>query len=139
MNQTAIFWPMLAQVLLAYIVYAVLGRRRFGPLIAGTVRPRVFANRGGEPEGSATASNNLMNQFELPVLFYALCLSLYVTAGVWYLTVAVAWLFVVLRYAHALVHLTSNRLGLRSALFAAGYAMLGLGWILFALRIAGGP
>ena len=65
--------------MLVYIVYAVLGRRRFGPLIAGAVRPKVYATRGSEPDGSATASNNLMNQFELPVLFYALCLALYVT------------------------------------------------------------
>lgn len=136
MKQSAIFWPMLAQVLLTYIVYAVLGRRRFGPLIAGAVRPTVYTDRGNEPAGSATASNNLMNQFELPVLFYALCLSLYVSAGVGAATVAIAWMFVVLRCAHATVHLTSNRLGLRSALFAAGFAVLGLGWILFAAHVA---
>ncbi len=136
MNQSQIFWPMLAQVFLTYMVYAVLGRRRFGPLIAGAVRPKVYTTRGSEPEGSATASNNLMNQFELPVLFYALCLSLYVSSGVGAATVAIAWVFVALRFAHASVHLTSNRLGMRSALFAAGFAVLGVGWVLFAVHVA---
>ncbi len=137
MNQTAIFWPMLAQVLLIYIVYAVLGRRRFGPLLAGTVKPRSFANRGEEPTGSATVSNNLMNQFELPVLFFVLCVSLYVTKGAGYLSVALAWLFVLSRFVHAGVHLTQNHLGLRSSAFAIGYVILGLGWTVFALHITG--
>ena len=137
MNQTAIFWPMLAQVLLIYVVYLVLARRRFGPLLAGTVKPREFVARGTEPAGSTTASNNLMNQFELPVLFFALCLSLYVTNGVNYLSLFVAWLFVISRFIHAAVHLTRNHVGLRSAAFATGYVILGIGWILFALHIAG--
>lgn len=136
MNQIAIFWPMLAQVLLIYVVYLVLGKRRFGPLIAGTVKPRAFINRGDEPTGSATASNNLMNQFELPVLFFVLCLSLYVTNAVNYLSLTLAWLFVVSRSVHAVVHLTHNKVGLRSALFATGYGILGISWILFALHIA---
>jgi hypothetical protein len=137
MNQTAIFWPMLAQVLLIYVVYLVLGRRRFGPLLAGTVKPLVFAARGAEPAGSTTASNNLMNRFELPVLFFALCLSLYVTNGVNYLSVILAWLFVISRFFHAGVHLTQNNVRLRSAAFATGYVILGICWILFALHIAG--
>ncbi len=137
MNQIAIFWPMMAQVLLIYIVYGLLGRRRFGPMLAGKTKPREFAHRGGEPAASATVSNNLMNQFELPVLFFVLCLALYVTNGVSYLTLILAWLFVALRFCHATVHVTSNRLGLRSSLFAAGYVVLGIAWILFALHIAG--
>lgn len=135
MNQIAIFWPMLGQVLLIYIIYALLGRRRFGPLLAGSTKPREFSNRGEEPAGSVTVSNNLLNQFELPVLFFVLCPTLYVTNGVNYLSLILAWLFVALRFCHAGVHLTSNRLGLRSGLFAAGYVVLGIGWIVFALHI----
>ena len=135
MNQTAIFWPMLAQVVLVYVVYGVLAKRRFGPLFSGTVKAREFRHRGVEPAGSATASNNLMNQFELPVLFFGLCLSFYVTNGVNRLAVTLAWLFVLSRCIHAAVHLTRNHVGLRSALFATGFVVLGIGWILFAMQM----
>jgi hypothetical protein len=137
MNQTAIFWPMLAHVLLVYIVYAVMAQRRFGAIRAGKVRASQFKVRGTEPEVSATVSSNLMNQFELPVLFHVLCLALYVTDGVNYLTLLLLWVFVLSRYVHALVHLTSNRLLQRHLAFVAGAVVLGLCWILFALHIAG--
>jgi len=137
MSQVAIFWPMLAQVLLTYVVYLVLAKRRFVPLLAGKVKPRVYVTRGDEPAGSATASSNLMNQFELPVLFFVLCLALFVTSGANYLSVALAWLFVASRVVHAVIHLTYNNVAHRSAAFAAGYVILGIGWVLFALHVAG--
>lgn len=137
MNQTAIFWPMLAHVLLVYIVYGVMARRRFGAVRAGSVKGSAYKLRSTEPDVSATVSNNLMNQFELPVLFHVLCLALYVTNGVNYLTLLLMWLFVVSRYVHAYVHVTSNRLVARYQSFFFGVAVLGICWIWFALRIAG--
>lgn len=137
MNQTAIFWPMLAQVLLVYIVYVVMAKRRYGSVRSGNAKASQFKVRGAEPEVSATVSNNLMNQFELPVLFHVLCLALYVTNGVNYLTLILMWVFVISRYAHAWVHLTSNRLLLRRNTFVVGVVVLGACWIWFALHIAG--
>jgi hypothetical protein len=136
MNQTAIFWPMLLHVLLVYIVYAVMGKRRYGAIRSGEVKGSQFKVRGADPEVSAAVSNNLMNQFELPVLFHVLCLALYVTSGVNYLTLILMWIFVISRYAHAWVHLTSNRVSSRHKAFVAGVAALGLCWIWFALHIA---
>lgn len=137
MNQTAIFWPMMVQVLLIYLVYAMMARRRGTAVRAGSVKVSHFKARGDEPAESTTASNNLMNQFELPVLFFVLCLSLYVTNAVNYVTLVLMWLFVILRYAHAAVHLTTNRLSLRFRFFGAGLIVLGIGWLWFALHIAG--
>jgi hypothetical protein len=136
-SQIAIFWPMLAQVLLVYIVYLVLGIRRYGSVADGSAKPSEFKTRGGEPEFSVTAANNLMNQFELPVLFYVLCISLFVSNGVSYITVALAWIFVLTRYAHAYIHVTSNRLRYRSAAFRLGWLVLGVMWIWFALHLLG--
>lgn len=137
MNQTAIFWPMLAHVLLVYIVYVVLGARRRQAVSSGEARINQFKTRAAEPESSITAANNIINQFELPVLFYAVCLSLYVTAGVSYVALVLAWLFVATRYAHAWFHLTSNRIKFRSRAFILGAALLALLWIWFALHLAG--
>lgn len=137
MSQAAIFWPMIAHVVLVYIVYAVMARRRFGAVRSGAVKAGQFKVRGNEPEASATVSSNLMNQFELPVLFHVLCLALYVTNGVNYLTLVLMWIFVATRYVHAFIHTTSNRLVLRYNAFFAGAIVLALCWLWFALHIAG--
>lgn len=135
MNQTAIFWPLLAQIVLVYLVYALLGLRRRVALRSGRAVPDQFRENRDEPRESIFASNNLRNQFELPVLFYIVVLCIYVTHGNTILTLTLAWLFVVLRYLHAFVHVTSNDLRLRSPLFAFGYVVLGLLWLIFALHI----
>lgn len=137
MTPTAIFWPMLAHVLLVYVVYLVLAVRRRAAVRKGEARPAAFKRRGAEPETSITVSGNLMNQFELPVLFHVLGLALFATGGVGAATLALAWIFIALRYAHSWVHLTSNRLRLRNLLFQSGAAVLGLGWIWLALHLAG--
>ncbi|RVA74322.1 MAPEG family protein [Mesorhizobium sp. M7A.F.Ca.CA.001.11.2.1] len=137
MNQTTIFWPVLAHVLLIYIVYCILGRRRYGAIRSGEAKPAQFKVRSTEPASSVTVAANLTNQFELPVLFYVLCLTLHLTNGVNYLTQALMWIFVASRYFHAWVHLTSNNLLLRSRSFFVSAVILLLGWIWFALHLLG--
>lgn len=137
MNQTTIFWPVLAQVLLVYIVYVVMGRRRFVAVKSGEAKVGQFKTRSTEPASSVTVAANLCNQFELPVLFYVLCLTLHVTNGVNYLTLLLMWIFVLTRYFHAWVHLSSNNLRLRSRSFFAGAVIILLGWIWVALHLLG--
>ena len=137
MNQTTIFWPVLAHVLLIYIVYCVLGRRRYGAIKSGEAKVGQYKVRSTEPASSVTVAANLSNQFELPVLFYVLCLTLHVTNGVNYLTLALMWIFVASRYVHAWIHLTSNNLLLRSRSFFVGAVIILLGWIWFALHLLG--
>ncbi|MGN6470801.1 MAG: MAPEG family protein [Rhizobiaceae bacterium] len=135
MNQTAIFWPVIAQVLLVYLVYGLLSLRRQAAVRAGSVRRSDFRENRNEPPESVFAHNNLLNQFQLPVLFYVVCLCLYVTQGSSIVTVALAWIFVVLRYLHAFIHVTSNRIRYRSPVFALGYVVLGVMWLWFALHL----
>ena len=137
MNQTAIFWPMLGHVLLVFVVYVVLGIRRRNVVVSGEAKAQAYKQRATEPDGSMTAANNLMNQFEAPVLFHVACLALHATAGVTWVTLTLAWLFVLTRYAHAWVHLTTNKLKRRNYAFRTGLLLLALIWILFALRLAG--
>ncbi|AZO58133.1 MAG: hypothetical protein EOQ55_19215 [Mesorhizobium sp.] len=137
MNQTAIFWPMLAQVLLVYIVYLVMLKRRYLAVKSGEAKISQYKVRSTEPASSVTVANNLINQFELPVLFHVLCLALFVTNGVNYLTLTLMWLFVVTRYVHAWVHLTRNYLLHRSRAFFLGAGILLVAWIWFALHLLG--
>lgn len=135
MNQIAIFWPVIVQVLLVFIVYGLLSLRRTAAMKAGNVKLSDFRESRHEPRESIFAHNNLLNQFQLPVLFYVVCLCLYVTQGNSVVTVALAWLFVVSRYVHAAVHVTTNRMPYRQSAFAVGYVVLGLLWLWFALHL----
>lgn len=53
-------------------------------------------------------ANNFKNLFELPVLFYGLCLYLYVTATAESIDVFAAWLFLLFRVVHSAIHCTVN-------------------------------
>lgn len=134
---TAIFWPVIAQVALIHIVYFLMLRRRTRAVRSGLAKVQDYWIPAIEPAPSATVARSLVNQFELPILFFLVTVLLYVTAGVGYAALAVAWLFVISRAAHAYVHVTSNRLGLRHRLFVAGFVCNFILWVLFGFHIAG--
>jgi hypothetical protein len=89
--------------------------------------------RAGNPITGKTATSR---QKAFSVLFYACCILLYITEADNLAAVLLAWIFVVLRYAHAFVHVTSNRVSYRSPLFAAGYIVLGAMWAWLAVWMA---
>ncbi|WHO72758.1 MAPEG family protein [Rhizobium sp. BT03] len=133
-----IFWPLLAHVALVYGLYALLGLRRAKMVRAGSIAKSDYRENRDEPAESLVVKNCLANQFELPVLFYACCILLYVTEADNIVAVGLAWLFVALRYAHAAVHVSSNDLRYRSPLFAAGCLSLAAMWVWLAAWMAMG-
>lgn len=135
-GSTAIFWPMIGQALLVLIVYLVIFKRRVDSTKRGETKLSDYRLPYGEPEASAAAARNLANQFELPVLFFVVCLSLYVTNGSNYVAVALAWLFVFFRAVHAWVHMTGNDVRLRGPLFMIGLLIVVVLWVWLAIHLA---
>jgi hypothetical protein len=128
MAGTNIFWPVMAQIALVVAIYFLLGWRRARAVKAGLVKEDQVAtlaldNRSW-PSDVLKVSNNLANQFEAPVLFYVLCFLLYLLEAVSPLALALAWLFVLSRVAHTLIHVGSNRVFRRLRLFLAGVFVL---------------
>jgi hypothetical protein len=121
MNGEAIFWPMLVQMLLTFAIYGLVSLRRIGAIKSGQAKASDYRIPSIEPEPSATAARSLINQFELPVLFYAACLVLFVLGAAGQLAVFLAWLFALARIGHAYVHVTTNRLRYRRPLFIASF------------------
>jgi hypothetical protein len=136
MNGEQIFWPMLCQVALTYVIYAVGSSRRMNAIKSGSAKPSDFRIPNVEPQPSATAMRNLSNQFELPVLFYACCLTLFVLGATSTVALALGWAFALLRIAHAYVHVTSNKLRYRRPLFIAGFFVLAAMWLMVLYRLA---
>ncbi len=121
MNGEAIFWPMLVQMGLTFAIYGLMSIRRMGSIREGKAKAADFRIPTVEPEPSATVARSLINQFELPVLFYAACLVLFVLGAAGQVAVTLAWLFALVRIGHAYVHVTTNRLRYRRPLFVASF------------------
>ena len=102
------------------------------------VRPNDFkyGESAAVPPGVSIPNRNYMNLLELPMLFYAVCLVLYVTAGGSSVPVAVAWVYVGLRIVHSLIHLTYNQVIHRLSVFALSNAALVSLWVMAGAHIA---
>ncbi len=133
---TAMFWPMIAHVFLIFALYILLLYRRKNQTLTNRDAVLKYRETGQEGRESYLVNRNIANQFELPVLFYAICVLLYITDADNVVTVFLAWLFVASRYAHSFVHVTSNRLRLRAPLFAFGFALLVFLWGCLAIWLA---
>jgi hypothetical protein len=87
------------------------------------------------PESATKIGNCFSNQFEIPVLFYvliALALPLHKADLV---IVLLSWVFVVTRFAHAGIFVTSNNVQQRSLVWFAGVLVLFAMWLYFALKM----
>lgn len=135
MNQAAIFWPMITHAGLVFAIYVLLGLRRRQAVGSGSARMSQFRENRDEPAESLFVRNALENQFELPVLFYAVCLALQASGAVDALTLSLAWLFAVSRYVHSFIHVTSNRIRHRQPAFVVGFLTVIALWGLLAVHL----
>ena len=136
LQSTAILWPVIVQVALIYLLYYMLFTRRQAAVKAGKARLSQYRDNVTEPAETLFLRNNLTNQYELPVLFIAGCIALYATGYATVVPVILAWIFVILRIAHAIVHVGQNRLRHRVPVFVAGFVVNGLLWLWLAVNIA---
>jgi hypothetical protein len=87
------------------------------------------------PVRATQVANCFANQFELPLLFYVLIALALPLRHADLFIVVMSWVFVVMRFVHAGVFVTSNDLGRRSMAWLAGVLVLFAMWIYFALKI----
>ncbi len=92
----------------------------------------------GEPNWPTKVTqigNCFSNQFEIPVLFYALIALALPLRHADLFIVLLSWVFVVTRLIHAGIFVTSNNVQRRGLVWFAGVVVLLAMWIYFALRI----
>jgi hypothetical protein len=121
------------------LVWFKLYADRIGEMRARRIRPQSLSTAraaAGELERTA-AADNFRNLFEVPVLFYLLCVALAVTGGSTAGFVAAAWTYVGLRTLHSLIHVTYNRVMHRFLAYAASTLLLFGMWAAFLTRLAG--
>ena len=125
-----------AQVFLTIAILVLMGRERVPRVMSGEIDVKAIAvERDAYPLKARLLSNSFDNQFQLPILFYVAALLALMLGGVTWLEVIAAWLFVGLRYAHAAIHVTTNHVLNRFAVYASGLAVLTILWLLVLFRL----
>ncbi|UDL95453.1 MAPEG family protein [Lichenihabitans sp. PAMC28606] len=139
MSVASILAPVFVLVLLVYGVLAGLCWSRTVALARGaTTTDDVALGQKVWPPRATQFGNSYVNQFELPVLFFALVPLVMVTRKADLLFVILEWLFVLFRVLHALIHTTSNTVSLRGPAFLASSVVLAIAWIMFGFEILAG-
>ena len=87
------------------------------------------------PTRATQIGNCFKNQFELPLLFYALIALAFPIRHADLVIVMLSWVFVVTRFAHAGIFVSSNNVQRRSLVWFAGVLVLFAMWVYFALKI----
>jgi hypothetical protein len=121
MNSQLLLLPILVQVLLTLSVYGALAVAKGRALARGEVDlTRRAMHADAWPERVQQINNNIRNQFEVPILFYVVTLTLWALHETGLAAHALAWLFVGSRVAHMLIHTGSNHVPTRRRIFTIG-------------------
>ncbi|HNP34990.1 MAG TPA: MAPEG family protein [Woeseiaceae bacterium] len=120
MDQTVIFQPFVATMILTLAVWLYMYTRRLRFIFSSGLDPKQMTPlelaRLSPPQVS-NPSDNLKNLFELPTIFYALALYLFATGQVDGVYVSAGWGFFLFRAMHSIVHCTFNFIPLRFVLY----------------------
>lgn len=138
MRQEAIFYPVLLMVLHTFIIWCWMYVVRIRRAIRENIPMSAFKDQrtaAATPGVHSTVSDNLVNLFELPVLFYLASVILYVTNGVTGTMLAISWFYVATRIVHSLVHITYNKVMHRFSIYIIGSIALWALWIMIAARL----
>ena len=103
--------------------------------VSAEIKKGTLVVEGTDAGEEIVLANSYHNQFELPVLFYAIVALALITRKADLVFVLLSWVFVVSRLVHAFIHATSNRVSQRFFVFLIGAIVLMIMWIVFALRI----
>ena len=133
MENNLIFAPVIIQIALTLWLYILLAVAKSRAVKQGEVNEeRRALHDDAWPDSVVKINNCIQNQFEAPVLFYALIGVLWSIEAVNVYVHIAAWAFVVTRMVHAIIHTGSNYVPLRRTIFMFGCLIL-MGMTVFSL------
>jgi hypothetical protein len=128
--------PVFVLIGLAFALLLWMGGARRQALVGGGTKIGDIAlGQQNWPAHTTQIGNCFANQFELPLLFYILIALALPLRHADLVIVLLSWVFVVTRFAHAGIFVSSNDLRQRSLAWYAGALVLFAMWLYFALRI----
>lgn len=138
MQQEIIFIPMLLLVLLKLQVWCYMYYTRISFFISNKIDAQSIAKSSESKKilkDVSGPSDNLINLFEMPVLFYVAVITTYVTSLANGTLLVLASSYVVLRYVHSFIHATYNQVHQRFIIYIISTLVLWVYWILLASAI----
>lgn len=135
MNQGLMFYPVLAVIILTVIALYLMFRGRQNAVATGAVSAAYFKTYDtGEklPRAARQAERSYHNLLESTPPFYVICIAAIALAKVDPVFLGLAWAYVLFRVLQTFVHLTHNKLGMRSRLYMLSWIVL----LAFAIRLA---
>src|SRR5471030_1383751 len=136
MSVQMVLLPVFVLVGLTFALLLWMAGSRRNALVGGQTKIRDIAL--GQPNWPARATqigNCFSNQFELPLLFYILIALALPLRHADLVIVLLSRVFVVTRFTHAGIFVTSNNVQQRGMAWFAGVLVLFAMWLYFALRI----
>jgi len=128
MTGNAIFLPMLSTMALTAVVWFYMYARRIPAMRRAGKRAQTYTTPDKTieflPDEVNYAAYNLKNLFEVPILYYGLCLYLFVSGNVDTAYVVAAWMFFLFRTLHSIVHCTMNIVMARFLLYSGAALVL---------------
>jgi hypothetical protein len=136
MSIQSVLLPVFVLIGLTFALLLGMAGARRNALVSKETKIRDIAlGQSNWPVRATQIGNCYRNQFELPVLFYALIAIALPIRHADLVIVILSWVFVVTRLIHAGVFVTSNDLNQRSLAWFAGVLVLFIMWVYFALKI----
>jgi len=130
-ERSAIVIPAAAHLGLVVLLYLWLSAERLVNAGRGSTPLDRLVTPGGDQGRTARIAANLSNQFEAPVLFHLLVLTVWMTASVSPAYVVLAWIFVAGRLLHTGVQTLSANVLARGLVFSINFMALCAMWALF--------
>ncbi|MCP2678565.1 MAPEG family protein [Maricaulaceae bacterium NA33B04] len=116
-------------------LYAWLTFERFSNAVGGRTAYRELVLPGAETGRAGRVAANLNNQFQAPVFFHIIALTLWLADLVSSADLILAWIFVAGRMIHTLVHAFTANVIARGLVFSINFtALCGL-WLCFFIRV----
>jgi len=140
MSERALFYPVLVLVALTFAIGFVMARRRFREMRERRIRPQELATAAAMSTTlkDTGPADNFRNLFELPVLFYAAILVIFLAKFAAPIYIALAWLFVGSRLVHSVIACTTNRVRHRFYAYVVGFFTLAAMWVVIAWDVVVG-
>src|SRR5690242_8500948 len=136
MSVQMVLLPVFVQIGLTFALLLWMADARRRALVAGETKMKDIALRQPNwPQRTTQIGNCFANQFEIPLLFYVLIALALPLRHADLLIVLLSWVFVITRFAHAGIFVSSNDVRHRSLAWFAGVLVLLVMWIWFALKI----
>ena len=136
MEKNLILYPAIAMMILTLFLYVKNYLDNIKAKKNKSIKFSYFKTYTGEvPDYVVVSRQTLKNQFELPIFFYFLIAVILTFDKVSQLDIILAWTFVLSRYLHCYIRLSSNYVPNRAKVFQLGILVLIVWWVVFLINI----